>query len=241
MAVIDRWSLYRNTVTNNLLIKWSLCTAFRKKSACQIWCENYLGRNQPFIEFVEPANNFMKLVEVGKHFTKFVKFVNNVTQFVEFVSNFTKFVELASNFMKYLGLASKFYEVCRSCEQLYKVSRTEKKLCKVHKICKQLYENLQTTSQSLCDLPVTFGKSVRPAKTLWSFWIGKSDSSAWKFFLYLSFTCSNIFLDKHKEQVIQSEKKLQDLGHVEITYNLSNDLQIMSHTKFHTLTRSVES
>ena len=30
------WSLYRNTVSNEPLIKWSLCTGFLKKSACQI-------------------------------------------------------------------------------------------------------------------------------------------------------------------------------------------------------------
>ena len=117
-VVIDRWSLYRNTVTNNHLIKWSLCTAFRKKSACQIWCENYLGRNQPFTKFVEAANNFMRLVEVGKHLTKFVKFANNFTKFKEFANIFRKFVEFANNFTKFMGLVNSFYEVRRSCEQL---------------------------------------------------------------------------------------------------------------------------
>ena len=105
------WSLYRNTVSNEPLIKWSLCTGFLKKSACQIWRENYLGRNQPFTKFVEPANNLTKLVEVGNRFTKLVKSANNFTKFVEFTNNFTKF-------------AKNVYEVHRSCEQLYKVRGT---------------------------------------------------------------------------------------------------------------------
>ena len=35
-SLLDRWSLYRDTVSNDHLIKWSLCTGFLKKSACQI-------------------------------------------------------------------------------------------------------------------------------------------------------------------------------------------------------------
>ena len=93
------------------------------------------------------------------------------------MNNFMQFVEFANNFTKFLELASKFYEVCRSCKQLCKVRRSEKKLYKVHKICKQLYK--------VC-------------WTLRSFWIGRLDLSAWKFFLYLSFTHSNIFLGKNK-------------------------------------------
>ena len=67
--VLYRWSLYRNTVSNDPLIRRSLCTRFLKKSACQIWRENYRGQNQLFKKFVEAANNLAKLVEVGKHFT----------------------------------------------------------------------------------------------------------------------------------------------------------------------------
>ena len=114
MVLIDRWSLYRNTVNNDHLIKWSLCTGFLKKSTGQIWRENYLGRNKPFTKFVEAANNLTKLVEVGKHFTKFVKFANNLTNFVEFTNSFTKFVEFDNNFTKFVGLADKIYEVRRS-------------------------------------------------------------------------------------------------------------------------------
>ena len=98
----------KNTVSNDHLIKWSLCTDILKKSACQIWCENYLGWNQPFTKFVEAANNLTKLVEVGKHLTKFVEFVNI----------FTKFAEFANNFAKFVGFANNFYEVRKSCEQL---------------------------------------------------------------------------------------------------------------------------
>ena len=36
MVIIDRWSLCRNTVNNDHLVKWSLCTRFLTKSACQI-------------------------------------------------------------------------------------------------------------------------------------------------------------------------------------------------------------
>ena len=114
MAIIDRWLLYRNTVNNDHLIKWSLCTGFLKNSACQILHENYLGRNPLFTRFVEAANNLTTLVEVEKHFTEFVKFPNNCTKFVEFANIATKFVRLANN----------FYEVRRSCEQLYKVPGT---------------------------------------------------------------------------------------------------------------------
>ena len=108
MVIIDRWSLYRNTVDTNHLIKWSLCTGFLKKSVCQILRENYLGWNQPFTKFVEAANNLTKFVEVGKHFTKFVKFANNCTKFIELVNNFTKFVEFANIFTKFLGWQTTF-------------------------------------------------------------------------------------------------------------------------------------
>ena len=101
------WSLYRNTVSSNHLIKWSLCTEFLKKSACQIWHENYLEWNQPS-KVVEAANNLMKLVEVGKHFTKLVKFANNFMKFVKFANIFTKFVEYANNFTKFVRLADNF-------------------------------------------------------------------------------------------------------------------------------------
>ena len=76
MVIKERWSLYRKTVYNDHLIKWSLCTGFLKKSACQFWHENYLGQSQTFSKFVEPSNKLTKLAEVGKHFTKFV---NNFT------------------------------------------------------------------------------------------------------------------------------------------------------------------
>ena len=124
MVVIDRWSLYRNTVNNDHLIKWSLCTSFLKILACQILRETYLGGNQPFTKFVETANNLTKLAEVGKHLTRFVKFANDITKFVEFPNNFTKFAELANNFKKFLGLANNFFEVLRRCEQLYKFRGT---------------------------------------------------------------------------------------------------------------------
>ena len=118
MVIIDSWLLYRDTVYNGHFIKWSLCIGFLKKSACQVWRENYLGRNQPFTKFIEAAINFTKLVEVRKHFTKFVKFAKNSTNFAEFANNFTKFVELAINFMKFVCLGNNFYEVWKSYEQL---------------------------------------------------------------------------------------------------------------------------
>ena len=140
MVVIDRWSFYKNTVSNDHLTKWALCTDFLKKSASQIWRENYLGWNQHFTnKFVEAANNFKKLLENGKHFMKFEKIARNFTKFVEFANNFTKFV----------GLAKNFYEVRRSCEQLCKVSRSKKKLYKVRKIYEQLHEVCATRQQPL--------------------------------------------------------------------------------------------
>ena len=114
MVVIDRWSLYRNTVNIDYLIRWSLFIGFLKKSACQIGRENYLGWNQTFIKFVEAANNLTKLVQVGKLLTKFLKFDNNFTKFVEFANEFTKFV----------GLSNNFFEVRKSYKQLYKVRAT---------------------------------------------------------------------------------------------------------------------
>ena len=73
MVVIDRWSLYRNTVSNNPSIKWSIGTASLKKWASQIWCENYLGQNQPFTKFVEDTNNLTKLVEAALEFQHFLQ------------------------------------------------------------------------------------------------------------------------------------------------------------------------
>ena len=67
MAVIDRWSIYRNTVSNQHLI---------------------LGQHQPFTKFVEAAKNLTKLVEVGKYLMNLVKFANNFTKFIEFPNVF---------------------------------------------------------------------------------------------------------------------------------------------------------
>ena len=103
MVVIDRCLLYKNTVSNNPLIKWSLCTGFLKKLACQIWRENYLGgQNQPFTKFVEAANNLTKLIEVGKKFTKLLKFANNFTKLVGLASNFCKVCKTCKNFMTFV-------------------------------------------------------------------------------------------------------------------------------------------
>ena len=113
MVVTDRWSLYRNTANNNHLKKWPLSKGFLKKSACQIWREKYFGRNQPFIKFVEAANNFKK--------------------FVKLANNFKKFVNLANNFTKFVGLANNFYKVCRSCEQLSKFVGLANNFWKVRK------------------------------------------------------------------------------------------------------------
>ena len=118
MVVIDRCSLYRNTVSNNPLIKGLLCTSFLKMSACQVWRENYLGRNQS--KFVEAANNLTKLVEVDKHFIKLVKFVNNFRNFVELAHNFMKLVELANNFRKFVGLANNFCKVRKTFKNFVK-------------------------------------------------------------------------------------------------------------------------
>ena len=117
MVVTDSWSLFRNTVSKDPWIKWSL---FLKKSACQIWRENYLWQNQPFAKIVEAANNLTKLVEVGKHFTRLLKFANNFTKFVEFANNFMKFVEFASNFTKFVGLAKNFWKVRKTCKKFMK-------------------------------------------------------------------------------------------------------------------------
>ena len=111
MVVIDRWLLYRNTVNNDHLIKWSLGTGFLKKSAWQIWHENYLGQNQSFAKFLEAAIIFTKLVEVGKHFTKFIKFTNNFIKFVQFANNFMNFGEFTNNFMKFVGLTNNLLKV----------------------------------------------------------------------------------------------------------------------------------
>ena len=158
MVIIDRWSLYRNTVSNNPLIKWSLCTGFLKKSICQIWCENYLGQNQPFTKFVEAANKLMKLVEVGKYFMKLVKFANNLTEFVEFANNFMKFIEFTNNFMKFVRL-------------------TKKLLWSLQK--------LRTTLQSSWDLPIKVRKTCKNFMKLVNWKVGFKYLKA---FLYLGFT-----------------------------------------------------
>ena len=96
MVVIGRWLLYRNTVNNDLLIKWSLGTGFQ---------------NQSFAKFLEAAIILTKLVEVGKHFTKFIKFTNNFIKFVEFANNFMNFGEFTNNFMKFVGLTNNLLKV----------------------------------------------------------------------------------------------------------------------------------
>ena len=129
MAIIDRWSLYRNIVSSDHLIKWALCNKvvvvyrISKKVSLSnlIWKLLWV---KPTFKFVEAANNLTKLVEVGKHFTKLVKFANNFMKFIEFANIFTKIVEYTNNCTKFMGLANNFYEGLRSCEQLYKVRGT---------------------------------------------------------------------------------------------------------------------
>ena len=128
MAVLDRWSLYRNNVSNDRLIKWLLCTGSLKKSACQIWRKNYLWRNQT--KFLETANNLTNLAEVEKHFIKLGKFVNNFRKFVKLANNFMKLVESANNFTKFMGLANIF--------------------CKVHKTLTNFMKSVDWKGRSKC-------------------------------------------------------------------------------------------
>ena len=58
-------------------------------------------------------------------------------KFIGFANNIMKLIKFAYNFTKFVGLAKNFYKVCRNCETL-----------------------------SSWDSPITFAKSVRPAKTL---------------------------------------------------------------------------
>ena len=162
------------------------------KSACQIWHENYLGWNQHFTKFVEAASNFKKLLEVGKLFKKFLKFASNFLKLAEFVNNFRKFAEFANNFTKFVGLTNNFYKACRSCKQLCKVSRSEKNFTKFAK-----FRNNFTKFVGLPNNLWTVCKTCKNFLDSEGFWIGRSDLSAWKFFLCLSFTSSNIFLSKH--------------------------------------------
>ena len=88
MFILDSWSLYGNTENNDHLIKWSLCKRFLKKSACQIWREKYLGRNQPFTKFVEAANNFTKLKGLANNFWEVRKTRKNFMKFVDWKVGF---------------------------------------------------------------------------------------------------------------------------------------------------------
>ena len=68
-------------------------------------------------------------------------------------------------------ICEKLYEVRRICQQLFEVCRIHQQLYEDCGTCKKLLWNLQklqTTLQSLWDSPITFAKSVRPVKTLWS-------------------------------------------------------------------------
>ena len=142
----------------------------------------------------EAASNFKKLLEVGKHFKEFLKFPSNFPKFVEFVNNFRKLAEFASNFTKFVGLTNNFYKVRRSCKQLCKVS-----FCKVRKNCTKFvkFGNNFTKFGGLPNNLWTVCKTCKNFLDSEGFWIGRSDLSAWKFFLCLSFTSSNIFLSKH--------------------------------------------
>ena len=155
MVVVGRRLLFRNTVSSGLLIKWSLCTGFLKKSACQIWHENYLGENQPSTKFVEAANN--KVSSSGKTLHEGSK------------------------------ICEQLYEVWRICQQLYEIHRTYQqlyKVCGTHKKFSMNFVEAATTLQSSWELPIFFAKSKRPAKILWSLYIGRPDLSAWSFSLF---------------------------------------------------------
>ena len=137
MVIIDKWSLYRNTVSNDPLIKSSLCMGFLKTSACQVWQENYLRPNQPFTKFVEAVNNLTKLVQIGKHFTKLVKLKNNFTELVEFANNFLKLIEFTNNFTKFVGLAKtfmKFVEAANNFAKFFGFANNFLNVCKNRKI-----------------------------------------------------------------------------------------------------------
>ena len=122
----------------------------------------------------------MKIILAKPTFYKARRTCNNFTKLVEVGKHFTKFIKFANNFTKFAEFANNFT----------KLAEVRKNFAK--------FANSQTTLQSSWDSPTTFGKSIRPPKTLWSFWIGRSDLSAWKFFHYLSFTRSTILLGKHK-------------------------------------------
>ena len=154
-VVIDRQSLYRNTLTNYHLSKhwkWLLCKGFLKNSACQIWRGNYLGQNQPFTKFVETTNDFTNLVKMRKHFKTFVKFVDNFTKFlkfanifmtyIEFVNNFAKsrdsatFVEAANNLTKFSGRRksfTKFVKLAYSFTKFEGLTNNFREFCKTRK------------------------------------------------------------------------------------------------------------
>ena len=104
MIFIDRWLLNRDTVSNDLLIKWSLCTGFLKKSACQIWHENYLTQNQPFTKFVEAASNFTMLVKLQE------------------------VCKICKQLFEVCRICQQLYKVHRIRQQLYKVPWTYKQV-----------------------------------------------------------------------------------------------------------------
>ena len=149
MVVVGRRLLFRNTVSSGLLIKWSLCTGFLKKSACQIWHENYLGENQPSTKFVEAANN--KVSSSGKTLHEGSKICEQLYEVWRICQQLYEIHRIYQQLYKVCGTHKKFfYEFHRSCNNFTKFMGIANIFCKVQKTCKNFMKFVYWKARFKC-------------------------------------------------------------------------------------------
>ena len=100
MVVIDRWSLYRSTVSNDSLIKYLLCTGFL------MWKLPWAKPN-----FYKVRRSCKQLNEVSKS----GKILHKVSK-------------ISEQFYEDLRICQQHYEVRRICQHFYEVFATHKKV-----------------------------------------------------------------------------------------------------------------
>ena len=120
MVVIDRWSLYRNTVSNNHLIKWSLCAGFSKT--------------------VNLSNLTWKLPWVKPTFYKVHRSCKQLNEVNRSGKALHKVDKICKQCYEVHRIYHQLYEVCKICKQLYKVQRTRKQLLSSCRSCEQLHK-----------------------------------------------------------------------------------------------------
>ena len=132
MVIIDRWSLYRNTVINEPLIKWSLCIyEFSKKVSLSnlmlMWKLPWakptfykVCRSCKQLNKVSTSGETLhKASKIWEHLSK-LNFPTTLVSLWDSQKSFMKFIEAMNNFTKFVGLTNNFWKVCKSCKNFIK-------------------------------------------------------------------------------------------------------------------------